>query len=378
VRSDVRSGTLLAMRELRRGKVRFALLAAAVALLSFLIVFQQAVLGQLVNEFVGAIRQQSADVLVYDEQARVNLQLSTVDPSLVERVEEVEGVVAAGPLGVATLTVEAAGELADAALIGYQLGAPGSPRVLSAGRFPETGGEAVAAESDEPGFGLGDLITPVDGNTLEIVGLAPDASLSVMSTLYVSYPTYQAARLAQNPDAVEIPPSAVAVGVAPGAEPEAVATAVNRAIDGVVALDREAAAEATPGVESINQSLALILLLSYAVILLVTGFFFVILTVQKSASLTLLRALGAPAGSLVTAVLVQTVVVVVSGFVVGVGLSAIALVFPAFLGATLEASPVGGALGILLVLGLLASLGAIRRVLRIEPVEATMLHGAIR
>jgi putative ABC transport system permease protein len=80
----------------------------------------------------------------------------------------------------------------------------------------------------------------------------------------------------------------------------------------------------------------------------------------------------------VTAVLVQAGVVVVSGFLLGVGLSAVTLPFPAFLGARLEAASVAGALGILLVLGLLASLGAIRRVLRIEPVEATLVHGAIR
>jgi putative ABC transport system permease protein len=114
------------------------------------------------------------------------------------------------------------------------------------------------------------------------------------------------------------------------------------------------------------------------VIPIVTGFFLLILTVQKSPSLTLLRALGAPASSLVVSVLAQTVLVVIAGFAAGAGLSALAFATPAFLGATLELGRLAVTFAILLVLSALASIGAIRRVLRIEPVEATILHGAIR
>jgi putative ABC transport system permease protein len=379
VRSNLRSGILLATRELRRAKTRFGLLTAAVAFLSFLIIFQQALLEQLVDEFVGAIRQQTADVLVYGEQARTNLQASIVSPQTVDEVAGVAGVAAAGPLGVGTFTVVADGEEpTDATVLGYALGRPGPPRVLSSGRLPDGPGEAVVAEGDEAGFHLGAEVEVAPGVVVEVVGVAPDASLNVATTLYVDYSVYQAARLAQNPDATSVPPSAVAVAVDPGADPVQVANAINRAVEGVEALEREAAADAAPGVESVNQSLALILVLSYAVILVVTGFFFLILTVQKAPALTLLRALGAPAGSLVVAVLTQTVLVVVAGCAVGTVVSALTLLAPPFLGATLELQQVGITLFILLGLSAVASVGSIRRVLSIDPMEATVVRGAIR
>lgn len=374
----MRSGIRLALGELRHAKIRFGLLTAAVASLSFLIVFQQALLEQLVDEFVGAIRRQSAEVLVYSEQARSNLQASLVTPDVVAAVADVDGVAEAEPLGVSTFTVEAAGALTDATIIGYSLGGPGAPRALSAGRYPEGPNEAVVSETDESGFGLGAELHLTTGPAIDIVGVAPNASLNVVSTLYVDYATYESARLAQNPDATSVPPSAVAVAVENDADPVTVADAINREVEGVEALDREAAAVATPGVDAINQSLSLIVVLSYGVILVVTGFFFLILTVQKAPALTLLRALGAPAGSLVTTVLAQAVLVIVVGFAAGVAMSALMLLAPPFLGATLDTWQVGLTFLVLLGLAVVASMASIRRVLRIDPMQATAVRGAIR
>ena len=278
---------------------------------------------------------------MYGEQARTNLQASIVSPGTIDEVARVDGVVAAGSLGAAALTVEAGGEPTDAT-VGYALGRPGPPRVLSSGRLPDGPGEAVVAEGDEAGFRLGAEVELAPGVVVEIVGVAPDASLNVATTLYVDYSVYQSARLAQNPDATSVPPSAVAVAVDPGADPAQVAADINQAVEGVEALEREAAADAAPGVESINQSLALILVLSYAVILVVTGFFFLFLTVQKAPALTLLRTLGAPqAAWWWVAVMTQTVLVVIAGCAVGTAVSALTLLAPPFLGATLELRQVG-------------------------------------
>ena len=54
-----------------------------------------------------------------------------------------------------------------------------------------------------------------------------------------------------------------------------------------------AAAAGTPGVESISQSFALIVGITFGIVVLVVGFFFLILTVQKLRSFVALRAIGA-------------------------------------------------------------------------------------
>ena len=61
----------------------------------------------------------------------------------------------------------------------------------------------------------------------------------------------------------------------------------------------------------------MIFLLFALVVPLVTGLFFLIITLQKSRSLTLLRAIGAPAGVLVRSLLVQVLIIIGGGIVLG-------------------------------------------------------------
>jgi len=109
----------------------------------------------------------------------------------------------------------------------------------------------------------------------------------------------------------------------------------------------------------------------------VTGLFFLIVTFQKSGSLTLLRAIGAPATRLVASLLIQAVIIVAAGFAIG-----LALYIPVSqqrvgglpLRFETQAVVVWGVL--LLVLGVGSSLLSARRVLAIDPIEATTGGGA--
>ena len=376
------ASVLLAIREVRRSLVRFGLLTAAVGVLVFLIVFQQALISGLITQFIGAIENQSAQVLVYNDQARKNLQGSVVTPEIVEATAAVEGVAQASPLGVGTFTVTAAEET-DASVFGYVLGGPGAPTTLVDGRLPERDGEAVVSSStdDVEGFGVGDEVVVLPGDvTIEIVGVADNLNLSVAPTLFVSYPTWEDARLSVNPDATAVLPSAVAVAVDDGAAPAAVAARITAEVPGAEALDRQTAADEAPGVASVTQSFGIILALTFLVVVLVTGFFFLILTVQKRPSLTLLRALGAPAGGLVRALLVQVLIVVGGGLVIGAGLAVGLLAASGGGGLGASVDPASLLVVVVLVLGLsaVASIASIRRVLRIQPVEATVSSGGVR
>lgn len=368
------ASALLALREIRRARGRFALLGGAVGILVFLIVFQQALMTGLVTEFVGAIRNQSADVLVYGDDARLNLQGSVVDPGAVERVAGVEGVADAQPLGVVTVTVEAGGELRDATIFGHALGGPGEPVDVEEGRRPERDGEAVASSgAGEDGFAIGEVVVVQPGGVeIEIVGTAAETSFSVTPTLFASYATFEAVRLAANPDARQVVPSAVAVSVSEGAGSAEVARRISAEVDGVEAATRDRAADEAPGVESVQQSLGVVLALTYVIATIVIGFFFLILTVQKTSTLTLLRAIGASARTLVGALAVQVLAVVAAGLAGGTVLAWLALQ-AADVGIEARVSP--GALVttavVLVVLAAVACAGAGRRVLGLDPAAAT-------
>lgn len=374
----------LALREMRRAKARFGLLIGAVALLVFLILTQQALQDGLITSFVGAIRQQSAPVLVFSTDGQKTLQGSVIPPPLEQTVRSVEGVGAAGRIGQGTFTVRVGGDdgTSDAAIIGADDLSLGGVRDVDSGRLPDAPGEAVGSASD---FSVGDRVRVVpvgvpdgDGPELEVVGLVEEAQLQVTPTLFTSWDDFDAAARAANPDASDVLPNVIGMRPAEGTTAAQLVESVNSASEDAQALTREQAATETPGVGQVRQSFQVIFLLFGLVVPLVTGLFFLIVTFQKSASLTLLRAIGVGGAALVRSLLFQVFVVVAAGLAIGT-----ALYWPLSqqeVGAiTLRFDPVAVAVWsvLLLALGLLSALVAARRVLRIDPIEATTGGGGL-
>jgi putative ABC transport system permease protein len=389
-RQSTKVTMFLALREIRRSRVRFGLLMAAVGLLVFLILVQQALQDGLITSFVGALERQSAPVLVYSVDGQRTLQGSVVAPPLEQAVRAVPEVAEAGRIGQGTFTVEigddgSAGgadedgdDGSDAALIGYETAALGAPDELSAGRLPRTEGEAVGSSAD---FSLGDRVRVVAepaGPELTVVGLADEAQIQVTPTLFVAWSDYEAAARAANPDAEAILPSAIGVRPVEGVTAQELTARVNEADEEADALTRDEAAAEAPGVAEVRQSFQVIFLLFALVAPLVTGLFFLIVTFQKASALTLLRALGAPAGMLVRSLLVQVVIVIGGGVVLGTALYApLSQTEVGTLALRFDVGAVAFWAVLLLALGLASALVAARRVLAIDPMEATT-GGGIR
>ena len=367
---------------MRRAKIRFGLLAGAIGLLVFLIFFQQTLLTNLLSFFTGALEHQSAEVVVFGADARKSLEGSVVTNEQLAAISAVPGVANAGPLGQGTFTTRAAnGKEVDGILFGYALGGPGEPTTLSRGRLPRAPDEGVASATDAGnGFGLGQTveILPGPGGTgplkIRIVGLADDTRFSVQPVVFVSYDTYRRARAVANPNASvdSVLPSAALVEPSDRVDAATLVARINARVPGVQALTRADAVAGSPGVQPVRQSFAVILFLGYLVVTLVTGFFFLILTVQKTSALTVLRAIGAPRGYLVRALLVQVAVVIAGGILVGAAVLALASAgssptFPISVDPRIVVT--SGA--VVALLALAASVIAIRRVLRIDPNDAT-------
>lgn len=363
----------LALREIRRAKTRFALLVAAVALLVFLILTQQALQNGLITAFVGAIKRQSAPVLVFAVDGQRTLQGSVITPGLQKVIERTPGVAEAGRIGQGTFTVTVgdAGQ-STAALIGYERSQLGGPDRLSAGRMRAAAGEAVGSSED---FSLGDrvrVVGPGKNVELRVVGLTGNAQIQVSPTLFIAWSDYVAATRAFNPDAKAVPPSVIGVRPAPGVSDATLTARINRASADADALTRDQAAEMAPGVAAVRNSFNLIFLLFALVAPLVTGLFFLIITLQKAPALTLLRAIGAPAGVLVRSLLIQALIIVGGGIATGT-----LLFFPLSqakvgkLSLSFDPAAVLFWAALLLSLGILSVLVAARRVLAIDPVAAT-------
>jgi putative ABC transport system permease protein len=372
----------LAFKEMRRAKARFALLVAAIGLLVLLILFQQTLQNGLLDAFVGAIRTQSSPVLVYSVDGRRNLQGSVITPELEQTIRSVDGVGAAGKIAQRSLPATAGGSLTQVAMIGYETPDLGAPTELVEGRLANAPGEVVASDVDrDDGFDIGDTVVIEPGRQqLTVVGLASDAQLLAAPTLYGSYDTYALALRAFNPDVTDDPlPSVIGLSPSSGVTPDELVRRVNAASDDTDALTRSDAADQTPGVDQIRQSFQVIFLLYGLVVPFVTGLFFLILTLQKANALTLLRAIGAPARRLVSALMVQVVCVILAGVALGtLAYTPIANQKIGGIALRFDAGAVVFWAVLLLVLGVLSALFSARRVLRIDPIEATTGAGVDR
>ena len=368
----------IALREIRRSIGRFTLLSGAVALLVVLLLFFQAVAGTLTLGLTGGIENNSADVLVYSDRARRNPAASFLPPGTADRVAGVEGVAEVsevGRLAVAARTGTedggtGSGGTEDVVVIG--LGAPGfgGPAEVTDGRRAQAPGEAVVSTSSlATGFELDQEVT-VAGVTLTVVGTADDAAFDVSPTFYVLFEDYATMVANRTGSPGPAPVSWLAVGAAAGVDPDQVAAALTG--DGLEALARDRAVESLPGVSQVTQSFGILYLLLFIVVTIVTGVFFLILTVQKQRSLILLRAIGAGRRDVVTPVLIQVLIVVGSGCLLGTAVAALLLgAARDTFGSALDPRTTILTVGFLLVLGVAASLGAVRRVLAVDPIEAT-------
>ena len=161
------------------------------------------------------------------------------------------------------------------------------------------------------------------------------------------------------------------VQVEPGADPATVAKAIDAATGTTTTLTRQEAVLAIPGIKEQKSTFTQIIGVTFFVSGLVVALFFALLTLERTAMLGVLKAVGASSRQLVTTLATQTVVVTVIAYVIGAVIAvALSLVAPADVPLTITASrAVFVAVGVL-VAALVGGAISLRRIIRIDPASA--------
>lgn len=356
-------------REITRAKVKFLMLAAAVGLLFFLLVFVNTLSSTLLSQFVGALENTSADLLVYGDEAQATIPASRLTIEDVDRVAEVEGVAAAAPISVVSVDVLFGDESVDMSLWGVDPSGPGAPADLIEGDMAGPGQAVVDTSARDAGLELGSAFE-VGGVEVEVVGVADQATYSVLPTAYLATDTWNEVFAGLFPNAPVVPVNLVGVEVASPADPADVAASISQ-LDGLQGLEPGDAASSTPGVSSIEQSFAIITGITFVIVVIVVGFFFQILTVQKLNVFTLLRAIGARTRNVAEYVMGQISFLVILGVLIGVAmLAATAILTQDFFAIDLDPVLIGVFAAAILVATLLSGLTSIRRIRREDPATA--------
>jgi putative ABC transport system permease protein len=370
----------LALAEIRRNRGRFVAITLALALVSLLVLILAALSDGLWYGATGAIRNSRADLMVVSADSLKSVARSSLPLADASRVRSVPGVADVGAIGTLSSTARGPRGDLDLAVIGFQPDRPGSPPDVASGRLPgpdEHGSAAADTTLRDKGVRIGDTIT-VASVPLRVVGFVNDAQYQLQQTLWTTVEDWQGVRARVQPETrtTDSRVQALPVRVAPGADPAAVARAIDATLGSSTTISRDDAVLAIPGAAQMRSTFTQIIGTSFLIGGLVIALFFALVTLEKRDLLATLKALGASNGRLIRGLLGQALLVSGSGLLLG-GLTAraITLLLPPSFPAVFRGQTTLALIAVTLVTTMVGAALSFRRIARIDP--ATALGGIL-
>ncbi|WP_394619938.1 ABC transporter permease [Lentzea sp. JNUCC 0626] len=342
----------VAWRDLLHAKGRFALMGSVIVLITLLVGLLSGLTAGLGRQNVSAITGLPADHIVFAQG--VSYADSAVTEAQWRQWAATPGVTSAEPLGITTTKAIAGDRSAGVSVFGVRTGSALAPGLAENSVVLST----VAAR--DLGIGPGDNLV-LAGRRLTVVAVSGDASFSHTPVIWTTLDVWRAT--APPTDAMATVVALTTSGVDIAATDQAA---------GTTTVTKDESLSAIGSYTSENGSLQLMRGFLFVISALVIGAFFTVWTVQRSADIAVLKALGATTAELLKDALGQAVLLLAGGTLIGTGLAAA-------LGAALDGSAIPFVLtpGTVLVpaavtigLGLLGAGLAVRRITSVDPLTA--------
>jgi putative ABC transport system permease protein len=352
----------VAWRDLRFAKGRFALMGTVIVLITLLVGLLSGLTAGLARENVSAITGLPADRLAFAAPPAgqsVSFTNSTVKEDQWRRWSQRPGVTAAAPLGIRTLNGAAGDRTAAVSAFGTEPEAGLAPVAPAPGKAVLS---ASAAEELEVSAGDAVRVGPLE---LTVAAVAGDASYSHTPVVWTSLDDWQ--RIGHDGTAAGEQATVIALRGGDGAD----WTAGDEAA-GTEARSVDEALTAIGSYQAENGSLQLMRGFLFAISALVIGAFFTVWTIQRSADVAVLKALGASTPYLLRDALGQAVLMLAAGTLLGTALAVGigALVSGGNVPFVLEPLTVLGPAAVIIVLGVLGAALSIRRITAVDPLTA--------
>jgi putative ABC transport system permease protein len=375
----------LALKEIWRNRGRFLLFSMVVALITVLVLFIAALgegLGSGNREYIEKL---NADLIAYQDTARLSIPASRVDCTTRRAIRAVEGVRDVGPIGFTSASIPMGdrAEPQDVSLIGVEPGKPGEPPVVrGAGLLRSSADEVIIDRTVAlmTRLRVGDqlVIRTTQGNeyefyTLQVVGITDSRKYSIRPSVFVPIVTWDKIRpkAAVGPGEDDPACNVIAVQLEDPAQIDPMRQLLQARVSRIEAVDRQTAYESTPGYTEQQSTLATQNAFAILIGVLVIGGFFQIQTLQKVPQIGMLKAIGTPNSTVAIAAIIQIIAVTLVGIAIG-GLATwgLSLGLPPNIPIIFELRSGVTALVSLLLTGPIGGLVSIRYSLRVEPLTA--------
>lgn len=362
-----------ALRSLLYDRTRLAISVGGVALAITLILVLRGIFDGTIAKATLYTERVGADLFVTQQGVEHMAMASPVLPAAAEaRIAAAPGVAEARGIVRIPAVLAVGGHFVTASIVGFAVeGSLGGPWSMAAGSA-QPGPDGIVIDETmarEQGVGIGDEVV-VAGHAFVIAGLSRETNaLAVGRVVFVRRETAQA--LLQSPEIVNF----VLVRLESGADVEAAAAALREAVPGVAVITREALVASDRALfrSLFGAPVDVMAVIGLLVGLLVIGLATYAAAAERTRDFGVLKAIGASNPYLARVVVELALIIALSGFVLGLALSAaagplIVRIAPE-LGVALHASYAVRIFGAALALSLVSSLAPVWRIGNLDPKE---------
>lgn len=366
----------LALKELKYSKLRFFMIGAILMMISWLVFILSGLGNGLSTLSAATFKNMDAQYVVFEDDARHSMLRSVISADLIDELKEFDTVKSAAPMGSQTAVVMRENatddeEKTDVSFIGIVPGSFLEPEAIEGEQLSEDEHLKVLANDSlkNEGFAIGDTLN-VDGysDKLEIVGFVENESFNHLPSIFMTIDQWRNFYFAAPGSTMGIdnPVNAIMLQ-GENIDPEA----IEAKIDGIEMATKQEAINGIPGYKEENGTIMLMLSFLAIISAFVVTVFFYVLTLQKTNQFGVMKAIGASnrflGRTVVAQVFVLSVISIGAGILLTYGTAAI---FPDSMPFALDPMLVAVYAIALLIVSILSSLLSVRRISKIDPLEA--------
>lgn len=325
----------LAIRDVRHNAGRFVLTSVGLGLLLGIVVTMMGIYRGQLDDSVRLARSANPDIwVVQADTLGPFAEGSRVPGDTREMVARIRGVEAAGSVTYQTIQSSIGGRKLRLFVAGYELGRPGGPsRIIEGRALSRSHYEMVADRAT--GLRLGEAV-PLGRHVFAVVGLTRDQVTQAGDpVVYVTLQDAQTLQFDLSPPmerrdaargAVRVDTdivNAIVARVVPGTSAEKVAADIRRwkHLTALTEPEQETILAKTV-IEKIRRQLGMFLVLLIIVSTVIIALIIYTLTMDKLRSIATLKLIGAPDRTIIGLIVQQSLVLGVSGFILGTALVA--------------------------------------------------------
>ena len=375
----------LSLKEVWRNKGRFFLFSMVIALIAVLVLFTAGLGEGLASANKEYLEKLDATLLVFQEGTGYSTIESRLDYQKVKRVQRVEGVANAGPIGFSNVEIVLDDGLdpIGVSFIGTETGKPGLPAPIIGETIRSKQSKVVMIDeriAESANISVGDYITIKSTQgaedkfyDLRVTGITDGQQYFFQPSIFVSLAIWDKYRPKADASVSSSRPitNIIAVQLQNPENMASMAALIESAIKDVEISDIKTAYESAPGYSAQQNTLNTMKGFTFLIGVLVIGGFFQIQTLQKVPQIGMLKAIGTPNPVVAVASILQIIFVTVFGVALGgLAVLGLALGMPPSVPILFTGTSVLIAVASLLLIGPLGGLVSIRVALKVEPLTA--------